>query len=103
LLGSFKNTQVEAISSHSYYPDSDSPACSGGTERYCISSLFNNEWSKFDLEFMEGDTPQAMFGLWWKEICDSTIDSSCPPEKTCGGSSGEPITGTVRSQFFPDS
>jgi hypothetical protein len=44
-----------------------------------------------------------MFGLWWKEICDSSVQSSCPPEKTCGGSSGEPISGDPRSDYFPDS
>lgn len=55
------------------------------------------------MEFMEGDTASGMFALWWKEICDSNHDSSCWPEKTCGGSTGEPITGDYRTDYFPDS
>ena len=102
LLGSLQLSQVEAVSRNSYFKNSISPACSG-SDRYCVNSLFNNEWSKFDLEFMEGDTPQAMFGMWWKEICDSSVTSTCAPEKTCGGTTGEPITGSVRSTYFPDS
>jgi len=49
--------------------------------------------------------------MWWKEICDSSSNSNCPPEKTCGGSTGEPVLTTIpestkynlRTQYFPDS
>lgn len=49
------------------------------------------------MEFMEGDTPQSMFALWWKEWCTS---SACAPEKTCAGTSGEPILSEQRSVYY---
>jgi len=83
-----------------YYPDSDPVACSGGTSRYCKSNFFNNDWANFDLEFMEGDTASGMYAVWFKERC---TDTTCAPEKTCGGSSGEPITGGLKTTYFPTS
>jgi len=81
-----------------YYPDSDPVACSGGTSRYCKSNFFNNDWANFDLEFMEGDTASGMYAVWFKERC---TDPTCAPEKTCGGSSGVPITGSLLTTYFP--
>jgi hypothetical protein len=55
------------------------------------------------MEFMEGDTPQSMFAMWWKEICDRDLTSTCPPEKTCAGTTGEPILDELRTNYFSDS
>ncbi len=40
-----------------YFYQSTGVACPSTAARYCASSLFNNEYAKFDMEFFEGDTP----------------------------------------------
>lgn len=53
---------------------------------------------------MEGDTPQSMYAMWWKEICDSdTGVTDCPPTKTCAGTSGEPIVDSWTSTYTTSS
>jgi len=59
-----------------------------------VTNKFNNGWSYFDLEFMEGDNPASMFALWWKEKCSTTASPWCAPELTCAGSTGVPIIDT---------
>ena len=68
-----------------YYPESSPVACPATAARYCKSSKFTNLYADMDMEFFEGDIPQAMFGLWWKEKCTAT---TCNPELTCAGTSG---------------
>jgi hypothetical protein len=89
--------QSMAVVTTPYYQDADGVACSGGTDRYCVSNYFTNGWQDIDFEFMEGDTPSGMYAVWFKEHCR---DSTCYPELTCGGSSGEPISGDLRSTYF---
>ena len=83
--------ESEAVTSAAYFLWSDSVACTGAS-RYCVNNKFNNEYVDYDMEFMEGDTPQSMTALWWKERCSQQFDTECAPEKTCAGTSGTPIT-----------
>ena len=96
-------TEVQAVVSTPYFPYSDHVACPGAStgDRYCASSGFYNEYNKFDLEFMEGDTPQSMYGMWWKERCSKSLGhSSCTPELTCAGDSGWPMSTFDESTHF---
>ena len=100
------SVKVQAVTDSAYGPDMTAVACPGTDSRYCKSSKFFNEYLNFDMEFMEGDTPQSMTALWWKEICNrQTGVSSCPPEKICGAPTGTPWVGNpfepaVRSTYF---
>jgi hypothetical protein len=94
------------VADTAYYPEASDVACPNTDSRYCESSKFYNEYRNFDMEFMEGDTPQSMTALWWKEICNrETGASGCPPEKICGAPTGSPWVGNpfepaVRSTYF---
>ena len=94
LLTAFLAAQLpesDAVTSNAYFPWSDSVICTGA-KRYCVGSKFNNEYVDFDMEFMEGDTPQSMTAMWWKEKCSQQFSSNCAPEKTCAGTTGSPVT-----------
>jgi hypothetical protein len=56
-----------------------------------------------EYEFFEGDTPQSMFGIFFKERCKKSEKTFCYPELTCSGNTGEPISGGLRTTYFPDS
>ena len=99
-------SEVQAVASTPFFEDSDHVACDSSStgDRYCDTSGFYNEYNKFELEFMEGDTPQSMYGMWWKERCSKSLGaSSCKPEMTCSGDSGQPMSTFDQSTYFSTS